>query len=189
MNNVYQSCPQYHNGPYHLRLVASNDCDDLLQVYSDSQAVPLFNSDNCGGDDFHYTTKERTQAAIDYWLAEYAQQGFVRWTIIDQRIDTAIGSIELFHRDAADYFDNCGVLRLDLRSDYEQATEIEQLLSPLVTASFDLFNCDKLATKIIKTATARTLAFTDLGFTPTNEPLVGHDGTLYGDYWVKTVKS
>jgi len=189
MNNVYQQCPQFTNGDYYLRLVTTTDCSDLLQVYSDQQAVARFNSDNCGGDDFHYATQEQMQTAIDYWLSMYQQQGFVRWAIIDQQTATAVGTIELFHRDAADYFDNCGVLRLDLRSNYEQATAIEQLVSPLVTAAFDLFNCDKLATKIISTATERARAFTNLGFIPTNEALIGHDGTQYRDYWIKTINS
>ena len=36
----------------------------------------------------------------------------------------AIGTIELFHRDAADYFTDCGLLRLDIRSDYEMSDKI-----------------------------------------------------------------
>ena len=40
-------------------MVKLEDCDDLLEVYSDEAAVPLFNNDNCKGDDFHYKTKER----------------------------------------------------------------------------------------------------------------------------------
>ncbi|WP_048000726.1 GNAT family N-acetyltransferase [Lactiplantibacillus herbarum] len=189
MNNVYQKCPQFTNEHYCLRLVTKDDWADLLQVYSDQQAVARFNSDNCGGDDFHYTTQERIQTAIDYWLSMYTQQGFVRWAIIDQQTTTAVGTIELFHRDAADYFDKCGVLRLDLRADYEHTNTIEQLLSPLMTVAFDLFNCEKIAIKIISTTAERAQAFTNLGFTPTNEALIGHDGTKYHDYWIKTINS
>ncbi|MFR6163016.1 MAG: hypothetical protein ACLUJR_08375 [Mediterraneibacter gnavus] len=74
------------------------------KFYSDKEAVSFFNSDNCGGDDFYYTTENRMQQAIDYWLFEYHRQGFVRWTIISKETHEAIGTIELFHRDAADLF-------------------------------------------------------------------------------------
>ena len=34
---------------------------------------------------------------------------------------TAIGTIELFHRTAEDFFNHTGVIRLDLRSDFEKS--------------------------------------------------------------------
>ena len=59
--DVYQNCPDYENEHYLLRLVKIEDKADLLKVYSDEKAVPFFNSDNCGGDDFHYTTESRME--------------------------------------------------------------------------------------------------------------------------------
>ena len=79
-------------------MVSQEDRLDLLKVYSDKEAVSFFNSDNCGGDDFYYTTENRMQQAIDYWLFEYNRRGFVRWTIISKETHEAIGTIELFHR-------------------------------------------------------------------------------------------
>ena len=55
MCNPYEKCPVYENENYLLRMVRKEDKEDLLKVYSDEKAVPFFNSDNCGGDDFHYT--------------------------------------------------------------------------------------------------------------------------------------
>lgn len=40
--------------------------------------------------------------AIVYWLWEYNRQGFVHWTIISKATNEAIGTIELFHREADD---------------------------------------------------------------------------------------
>ncbi|MBQ8835044.1 MAG: hypothetical protein IJ001_09015 [Oscillospiraceae bacterium] len=48
--NVYETCPEVSNDRFVLRLVRESDCADLLKVYSDEAAVPLFNSDNCNGD-------------------------------------------------------------------------------------------------------------------------------------------
>lgn len=74
MSNIYEICPQFENQKYLLRLVIEDDYTDLLKVYSDVKAVPLFNSDNCGGDDFYYTTESRMTEAIKYWLGNMADR-------------------------------------------------------------------------------------------------------------------
>ena len=43
--NIYKTCPDVHNERFRLRLVTQEDCEDLLKVYSDVKAVPLFNGD------------------------------------------------------------------------------------------------------------------------------------------------
>ncbi|MCI6082478.1 N-acetyltransferase, partial [bacterium] len=45
--DVYECCPKFENESFLLRPVMEEDCNALLKVYSDPQAVPLFNSDNC----------------------------------------------------------------------------------------------------------------------------------------------
>ena len=183
-HDVYKHCPVIENESFMLRLVEESDCDDLLEVYSDTKAVPFFNSDNCGGDDFHYTTRERMSEAIKYWLWEYGRKGFVRWSIVDKSANKAIGTIELFRRKADDYFTDCGLLRLDLRSDYEKADTIENMLSLTTPPVFTLFNCNKIATKAIESSEERRKALEICGFSLPDEKLIGHDGTLYTDYYV-----
>ena len=184
MSNVYKICPQFGNEKNLLRFISEEDCKDLLNVYSDKKAVPLFNSDNCGGDDFYYTTESRMEEAIKYWLWEYERQGFVRWSIVDKNTNEAIGTIELFHRDSNDYFTNCGLLRLDLRSDYENETDIQNILSLIIESTFELFDCDKIATKAIPEAKERIKALSNMGFVLSKEKLIGHDEMEYKDYFV-----
>ena len=184
MKDVYQECPQFENEKYKLRFLSEHDCSDLLNVYSDKEAVRFFNSDNCGGDDFYYATASRMKEAIDYWFFEYDRKGFVRWSIINKHENEVIGTIELFQRNAKDYFTKCGLLRLDIRSDYEKAEEIERLLSLIIAPAFDLFQCDKIATKAIPAAVERIGALEKLGFSQTEEKLIGHDGTEYVSYFV-----
>ena len=158
----------------------------MLKVYSDSKAVPLFNSDNCHGDDFYYSTLEKMRSAIDFWLFSYEKGYFVRWSVIDKAEDMAIGTIELFRRQAEDFFTDCGVLRLDLRSDYENAQEIVQILGLILDHAFDWFGCSMIATKAIAEAAQRRCALESLGFTLREEKLIGHDGTEYEDYLICT---
>lgn len=184
MESVYSQCPEMESEKFLLRLVSQNDCGDLLRVYSDEKAVPLFNSDNCHGDNFFYTTHERVRQAIDFWLFSYEQGYFVRWSVIDKASCTVIGTIELFNRQADDFFSDCGILRLDLRSDYEQEDAITEILRLILSRAFDLFNCRMIATKAIDQARERRLVLAQLGFALRDEKLIGHDGAVYGDYYV-----
>jgi len=183
--NPYEKCPVYENEKYLLRLVEPGDAPDLLRVYSDRRAVPFFNSDNCNGDDFHYTTLERMQSAIDFWLTEYRRGDFVRWAVIDQKSRQAIGTIELFHRRADDFFDHCGLLRLDLGSGYERTEEIADIMSLIVPPAWELFGCDLIATKIPPSASARRAAMEQMGFAASEEKLIGGDDhRSYSDYYI-----
>ena len=185
MVNPYEKCPVYENENYYLRFVEASDAPDLLLVYSDEKAVPFFNSDNCNGDDFHYTSLEHVQRAIEFWQWEYQQKRFVRWTIIDKNINHAIGTIELFNRSSQDYFNNCGILRLDLRSDYECTKNILEILSLILPSAFELFNCQMIATKIPYSASERKTAVESFGFTESKENLIGgNDQKIYTDYYV-----
>lgn len=187
MQNVYEKCPVLENEKFRLRLIMDEDAEDLLKVYSDEKAVPLFNCDNCHGD-FHITTLEAMKEAIYYWLLEYKQGGFVRWTVIDKESDEAVGTIELFHRQSQDYFNACGLLRLDLRSDYEEKESILKILSVITKPAYELFDCMMIATKAISAATERTAALSEMGYCLTEEKLVAPDGKEYTDYWIHKLR-
>ena len=47
--NIYSICPTFESEKFTVRLLRDEDCDDLLKVYSDKNALPFFNSDNCNG--------------------------------------------------------------------------------------------------------------------------------------------
>lgn len=184
MSDVYQNCPRLENDRYLMRFISADDCDDLLKVYSDIRSVPFFNSDNCHGDNFYYTTAERMKKAIDFWIDEYHKRYYVRWTIVDKSKNESVGTIELFNRRSEDYFDNCGILRLDLRSDYELCGEIKDILSLIIPRGFDLFECGTIASKAVSEAAERIKALSLLGFVPTQEKLIGQDGREYDSYYI-----
>ena len=168
-----------------MRLVEISDAPDLLLVYSDEKAVPFFNSDNCNGDNFYYTSLKRMQDAINFWLWAYKDNGFVRWTIVDKRVCQAVGTIELFHRRAKDYFNDCGLLRLDLKSSYEREESIFEILSMITLPAFDLFQCEMIATKVPSFALERKRAVKRLGFVRSKESLIGgEDQKVYTDYYI-----
>lgn len=183
MENVYTICPTFDGGRFLIRLVTQEDAADLLEVYSDAEAAPFFNSDNCNGDDFVYKTIERMEQAVNFWIFSYNNGYFVRWAIVDKLTGKAVGTIEAFKREADDHFDRCALVRLDLHSKYEREEIIKEILTPLVSVACDLFGCDFVATKAVSLASERRSALAGLGFRESGEKLIGHDGTEYGDYW------
>lgn len=187
--DVYKNFPVLESENFIIREVRISDAYDLLQIYSDEKAVPFFNGDNCRGDNFHYTTKERMLEAIKFWQFSYDNGYFVRWSIVDKRIDAAVGTIELFHRDdTSPIYDNCGLLRLDLRSDYEKESVIKELLTLLIKPVYDLFG-DKIVTKVKSFATERLNAVKNLGFILPEQALKGQNGEEFNDYFVLKINA
>ena len=114
---------------------------------------------------------------MSFWIWSYENGWFVRMSILDLSTDCAVGTIELCYRDSED----TGVLRLDLRSDYENEADISAILSLIVDPSYEWIGCSRLITKARPIAGERIKALSAIGFTPANAPLIGHDGTEYGD--------
>ncbi len=182
--DVYKNLPEFESCNFKLRGVLAEDAQALLKVYSDEKAVPFFNGDNCHGDDFHYTTLKRMQEAISFWLWSYENGYFVRWAIVDKGCNEVIGTIELFrHEDKVSVYDNCGLLRLDLRSDYEKENVIDEILSLIIAPSYDMFG-DKVVTKVKDFAFERLAAVKALGFTLPKEALRGQNGEIFNDYYI-----
>ena len=182
--NIYESCPTLENEKFIIRLFQDSDCDDLLKVYSDKNALPFFNSDNCHGDNFYYPTKEKMDSAIDFWLDSYQKKWFVRWVIVDKDSANIIGSVELFHRCADDDFNGVGVLRIDLGSDYEKSSLIKNVLDAIVPSAYEMFDCEEIISKVPIYAVERAQAFSNYGFEKSEKFLVGTiDHYAYKDYW------
>ena len=124
---------------------------------------------------------------IAFGKREYQSRYYVRWVIIDKNANQAIGTIELFNRRAKDYFNNCGLLRLDLRSDYEKQGFIEDILGIIILETKDMFACEIIGNKAIPIAEKRIKALEQIGFYLSEETIIGHDGTKYGSYYVREV--
>ena len=182
--NPYRQSPIYPNKNYRIRFVKQSDVNDLLKVYSDPKTVALCNCDNCE-DDFYYTSSARMEQAINYWIMEYHREGFVRWSILDCASSIAIGTMELFKRSADDAYDNMAVLRLDLLHKYEKQPCLQEILMMILPHIKGLFQCTHVITKCDQEAEKRRDVLLEMGFSPSKEPLVGWDGTLYQDYYLR----
>lgn len=181
---IYEFCPVLENERFRLRLTTEADCDDLLAVYSDKNALPFFNSDNCNGDNFYYATRERMLEAIRFWNWSYENRWFARMSIEDKSAGKLIGTIEICYRVSEDAFNGTGILRLDVRSDYEREEMLYAILSLAIPNMMELSSCDTLITKAPIYAVERIKAIQRLGFEKSIHYLTGgHDGYAYNGYW------
>ena len=181
--NIYNACPTIENDRYTIRLFDNNDCDDLLKVYSDKNALPFFNSDNCDGDNFYYTTKGKMAEAISFWKMAYDNGWFVRLSIIDKAISSVIGTVELCLRVSEDEFNNMGILRVDVRSDYEREDALYDIFSLITPKLEEMLGCKGVLTKAPIYAVERVKAIKKLGFTRSEHLLIGKTGYAYDGYW------
>ncbi|GAA0180930.1 hypothetical protein SH2C18_35400 [Clostridium sediminicola] len=177
--DVYEECPMYKNKLITLRQTGLEDTQELLKCYSDEKAVPFFNSDNCNGDNFHYTTIERMKQAIDFWNFSYKSKHFVRWTVILNDTKEKIGTIEMFHRIADDEFNHYGVLRIDLQSNYETQPIIDEVLGIVNENFYKAFDVKAILTKAISDATERIGSLVQKGYQSMDKKFMTYD-----DYFV-----
>ena len=182
--NIYETCPVLENENWIIRLFQDEDCDDLLKVYSDKNALPFFNSDNCNGDNFYYATKERMTEALGFWHMSYENGWFVRLSIVDKAATSVIGTVELCLRVSEDAFHNMGILRVDVRSDYEKENVLYDIFSLVTPKIEELLGCRGVLTKAPIYAIERIKAIQKVGFTKSEHLLVGKAGHTYDGYWM-----
>lgn len=180
--DIYKECPIYTTEVLTLKLTSLEDAAELLKCYSDEKAVLLFNSDNCNGDDFYYTTIERMKEATEFWQYSYEHRYFVRLTVFFNATRERIGTVEMFKREAVDEFNHFGVLRLDLQSKYEKQEYIDEILQIANRYFYKAFEVDSILTKAIPNATERVASLKSKEYVPINKKFM-----IYDDYFVRTI--
>ncbi|MCM1056106.1 MAG: N-acetyltransferase [Firmicutes bacterium] len=183
--NIYEKCPELESENFLLRAVKGDDCGDLLKVYSDKNALPFFNSDNCDGDNFYYATQERMAEALDFWRSSYENRWFARLSIVDKAESTVVGTVELCLRVSEDEFDHMGILRVDVRSDYEKEESLYEIIALTAPQLPELRGCHGILTKAPIYAVERVKALQKTGFSRSEHLLIGKNGYAYDGYWTK----
>lgn len=182
--NIYEACPVLESERFLIRLFQAADRDDLWMVYSDKNALPFFNSDNCDGDNFYYATKERMAQAIDFWKMSYENGWFVRLSIVDKTVSSVIGTVELCLRVSEDAFNQTGILRVDVRSDYERKEPLYEIFSLVTPQMEEMLGCKGVITKVPIYAVERMAAVQKAGFTKSEHYLIGKAEFAFDGYWI-----
>ena len=181
--DIYRTCPALESEKFLFRLLQDEDCGDLLKVYSDKNALPFFNSDNCNGDNFYYATKERMAEAMNFWKTAYENRWFVRLSVVDKTASEVIGTLELCLRVSEDPFNQMGILRADVRSDYEREDSLYEIFSFITPKLEEMLGCRGVLTKAPIYAVERIKAVQKAGFRKSEHLLIGGNGYAYDGYW------
>lgn len=184
---IYEKCPFLESAHFIMRAVEDSDIEELIKVYSDRNALPFFNSDNCHGDNFYYSTPEKMAKAMEFWKYSYENGWFARMSIIDKSVSEVIGTVELCLRVSDDAFNNMAVMRIDVRSDYESADALREIFMLITPHISDLTGTEAVITKIPIYAVERICAATDAGYAKSETLLHGNNGFMYDGYWTKNL--
>lgn len=179
--SIYDQCPIYQSMRFTYRLVRDEDAHDLLDTYSDEKSAELFNSDNCR-DDFRYQDLDQMSDCIRMWLVDYRNRGYVRFSIVDHKIQKVIGTIEFFaYQELYKEHYRVGLLRLDLASDFEREEIIDEIIEMIDTHFYEAFEVNGVITKAVPRAQERIRTLLKRGF----EPLPPEMIVPYADYYLK----
>lgn len=153
--DVFTVCPEYETEHFKIRKLEAGDVEGLFPCYSDPEAARYFNGDCCG-DDFYYTDKEKFRECVEYWLSRYGARDFVRWSVLDKENGFLIGTIEVCPslKYAVDGR-KMGILRIDLKSEYERWPVLKELMDVLIHHIYEDFEVASIIMKIQKDAGER----------------------------------
>lgn len=147
---------RYETEHFILRQVTEEDAPALLQCYSDPAAVALMNDDNCQKG-FLCPTLADMQEYIRYWNEEYDNGYYIRPAVVQKATGQALGTLEVFGGET-------GVLRVDLRTDYEREDVLRELYRLAVEEFIRDFPMGAMVTKAVPAAGARRKVLAELGF-------------------------
>lgn len=143
----YSECPTINTKSFTIRLIKESDSKSLFRCYHDKKAVEYMNDDNCDFG-FYVDSEEKMQETIGYWIDFYQKQYFVRFSIVNNASDEAVGTIEGFSGET-------GVLRVDVCSEYEKAGYLSELYHFASDNFHAFFGNEYLVTKAIDAAVER----------------------------------
>jgi len=185
--NIYDDFHPFESENYNFRLLEKEDAKDLFEVYSDKQALPYFNRDNCNGDIFYYDTMEKMNGTISFWIEAYKNRWFARLAIVEKKTGKVIGTTEICYRVSKDYFNDMGILRIDVGSINEKESILKEVIGKVVSESYSLLGVKCVFTKVPGYAVERKKAVEAISMTKSEEYLVGNDGFKYNEYYEKNI--
>ena len=167
--DVFTVCPEYETEHFKIRKLGAGDAEGLFPCYSDPEAARYFNGDCCG-DDFYYTDKEKFRECVEYWLSRYEARDFVRWSVLDKETGLLIGTLEVCPslKYAVDGR-KMGILRIDLKSEYERWPVLKELMDVLICHIYEDLEVASIIMKIQKDAGERQKLIKEYQFVDAKE--------------------
>ena len=164
-SDPYIKCPVLETGSFILRLVKEDDIEDLLVCYSDPKSQAIFDSENLKSN-LHYKKIEEMAECVRFWITEYNQRVYVRFAVVDKKIQKPIGTVEMFNAKGFLHDYDGGILRIDLASTYETEEYLSELLQIADNDFYHLFGAEMFITKGRPMESSRINALASVGYKP-----------------------
>ncbi len=100
-----------------------------------------------------------------------------------------IGTVELCLRVSEDAFNHMGILRVDVRSDYEQEDALYDIFALVTPKLEEMLGCKGVLTKAPIYAVERIKAIQRAGFAKSGNLLIDKNGYAYNGYWTKAAEA
>lgn len=94
--------------------------------------------------------------------------------------------MEIMSRESDDEFNNLGILRVDVRSDYEKEDALFEIVTLITPCIQEMLGCTGILTKAPLYAVERIKAIRKAGFSRSEHLLIGKTGYAYDGYWTIT---
>lgn len=107
----------------------------------------------------------------------------LRLSIVDKKNNEVIGTIELCKRVSEDAYNQMAILRVEVRSDYEKENELTEIFSLILPHIKEMLGCEFALSKGPIYAVERLKALQNIGFSKSNDLLIGKTGYAYANYW------
>lgn len=150
IESPFDVCPEYETDHFVIKKVMLEDAPALLDVYSDSQTRLHMNNDNCGGE-WQCDSIDVIEEGIRSWDQAFDQRNYIRWSIHLKESNKTIGTIELAPVPGElRFFDGAcstGILRIDLKSDYETEAIFTEIYKMTNNDMIEVFGIEKIVTK------------------------------------------
>lgn len=178
---VFEKCPEYRSEHFWLRKMDMRDAEGLFQCYSNPEVAKYFNGDCCN-DDFYYTDFDQFVKCMEFWESRYQVKDFVRFTVIDTRLEKAAGMAEVCPSYKYSVDGHCmGILRLDLLPEYESREDIQELMELILAHIYEDFDVHSVIMKAQEHALVRRNVLKCLHFVPAQDEC----SVPFKDYFIR----
>ena len=182
--DIYTQCPRYENELLFLRQTRVEDALQLAKIYADKESRKLFNMDNFAQPCF-FETEEEMRREICFYNASYQARDFVRWSVFLKENKELIASVECFARESDGVFPRAGILRMDIKSEWEMESILVSIMELMILHAYEDFHVDLIATKVVPDAQLRQSVLQKMGFLFSEQQPMDHQGNRLKDYMIR----
>lgn len=172
-------CPRLKNNRIRIRQLRLDDADKLLSCYQQQGKAPTYFNLDFSNETIPCQNKEQVKNLLKFYLSQSKSKKSVYWTVIDLFNNNSIGVISITPLEKNEDYKNVGLLRMDIKSEYETKEIISAILN-MTEQLYELFDLNTIISKAWLTSRHRINAMLENGFKESfDRYLIKKDGYFF----------